>query len=171
MASAASKLILLLLVVLTVLVQTTQGLFPTVFGVSFMLLVPLVVCIGACFGETQGFVYGLLGGVLLDCASSSPDGVNALFFALAGCISGLLVSYVFRRTLPVIMIINTVICIIYSLLRWFMYVYLSVGSAGLTLLWSHYLASAVITAVFAPVTYLILRLCRQAYDSSRGENA
>ena len=54
-----------LLLLLAAVLQNTQGLFPEIFGVRAMLLIPAVVCIGMHERDIAGLFFGLSAGRLI----------------------------------------------------------------------------------------------------------
>ena len=85
--------------VLIGMILITGALQNRIFSQSpVFLLVPMASAAAFFEREFAGAFYGFLCGALWDLASPAPDGVYALTFAVAGCATGLLAHYVFRRT-------------------------------------------------------------------------
>jgi len=151
-----------LLILAVNILQNTKGFFFEPFGLRAFLLIPLVVSIGMFERSYAGALFGVLAGALWDSASAFWDGYNALFLMLTAAVCGLLINILMRNHLVTAMILSAVTCLIYSL----MYVMLVIVARGLDssgyLLWSFYIPSAVYTAVFTPVFYLIVRALMRA---------
>lgn len=151
-----------LLILAVNILQNTKGFFFEPFGLRAFLLIPLIVSIGMFERSYAGALLGVLAGALWDSASAFWDGYNTLFLMLTAAVCGLLINILMRNHLATAMILSTVTGLIYSL----MYVVLVVVARGLDsswyLLWSFYLPSALYTAVFTPVFYIIVRAVMRA---------
>jgi rod shape-determining protein MreD len=84
----------------------------------------MVVAIAMFEGETAGALYGVLGGLLWDCASGTAFGFNALFLMFIGITVGLLVNYLFRNTLFSVFLFTAVFSVIIELITWFFFYYM-----------------------------------------------
>ena len=151
------RILLFALVILTAMLQNTDGLLPVFFGARLFLLIPLVVCIGMCEGEVAGLVYGLIGGAFWDVCASGLDGIHAFYLAFVGCLSGILVHFLMRNRLLTQYCICGVSCIVYSVFYWFVTVYSQIGDANYNKLLTFYLPCAIVTTVFSFAVYFVIR--------------
>ena len=87
------------LILLTAVMQNTTGLFPEIFGVRAMLLIPAVVCIGMHERDIPGLFYGLLAGVVWDAFSAGPHSFNAVLLMTFGFVCGALIGTIMRNNL------------------------------------------------------------------------
>ena len=154
----ARRVIFLAFVALSALIENSAG-ARGIFSFKIIYMIPLVVSLGVFEKETCGLVYGIIGGAFIDVSSVSPDGLNALFFAFAGCTAGVLVHYVMKRNFISAFIITAVSSVIYETMAWLIRVMIPVGDRGCALLLSRYLPSAGLTVLILPVTYIITGLC------------
>lgn len=151
------RILLFAVVIVAAMLQNTDGLLPVFFGVRIFLLIPVVVSIGMCEGEISGLVYGLAGGAFWDVCAAGSDGIHCLYLAFAGCVSGLLVHFIMRNRLLTHYCICSVTCVIYSVLYWFVTVYMQIGDMNYNKLLSFYLPCAIVTTAFSFVVYYIIR--------------
>ncbi|MDO4847896.1 MAG: rod shape-determining protein MreD [Clostridiaceae bacterium] len=151
------------LIILAVnILQNTKGFFFEPFGMRAFLLIPLVVSIGMFERSYAGALLGVLAGALWDSASAFWDGYNALILMLIAAICGLLINILMRNHLVTAMILSASACVIYSVA----YVMFFIVARGLDspgwLLMSFYLPSALYTALFTPLFYILVRAIMRA---------
>ncbi len=151
------RVILFVLVLLTSMLQNTDGLLPVIFGARLFPLIPLIICIGMCEGETAGLIYGLAGGTFWDVCASGLDGIHAFYLAFIGCLSGILVHYFMRNRLLTQYCICGISCIGYSVIYWFVTVYSRIGDMNFNKLLKFYLPCAIVTTAFSFTVYFIVK--------------
>ena len=102
------RIILAVMLVVTFILQTTSGFFPSPFGIHACLLVPAAVCIAMFEREFSGMFFGLAAGMMLE--TVSPDSVcfYSVMFTLIGFISGILITYLMRNNLVTALIFTFV---------------------------------------------------------------
>lgn len=159
------RILLFLFVLIFAALQNTDGLLPCIFGARFFILIPLVIAIGMCEGELAGLFYGMIAGGFWDVCSSGIDGFHALYLALIGVFSGLLVRFFMRNKLLTQFCICAVSAFTHSILYWLISVYIPVGDNGYGKLLGFYLPSAVITTAISFVIYYTVRtICNKLQD-------
>lgn len=151
------RILLFAIVILTAMLQNTDGLLPVFFGARIFLLIPVIVCIGMCEGELYGLIYGLAGGAFWDVCALGPDGIHGFYLALIGCLSGMLVHFVMRNKILTQYCICAVASVIYCVFYWFVTVYARIGDMNYNKLLGFYLPSAVVTTVFSFIVYFIIK--------------
>lgn len=151
------RILLFLTVIILAALQNTEGLLPRIFGAHMMPLIPLIISVGMLEGEMYGLVYGALAGAFWDVCASGPDGLHALFLALTGCITGVLVHYIMKNRLLTQYCICAVSSVAYAVVYWLCSVYIPLGDAGGEKLLTFYLPSAVVTTVFSFLIYYFVR--------------
>lgn len=149
------RVIFAAMIIAAALAQNAKSGEFSVFGLKIIYMLPLVVSIGFFEKETCGLVFGIAGGCLLDLSSPAPDGLNALFFAFAGCAAGVLAHYLLRRNIISAFIITAVSSFLYGALSWLVNVMIPVGDTGCRLLLTRFLPSSGLTVLFLPVVYII----------------
>lgn len=154
---AAKRILLFFIVLLSALLQNTDGLMPVFFGARLFLLIPVVVCIGMCEGEVSGLIYGLIGGAFWDVCSAGIDGYHAFYLALIGCLSGVLIHFIMRNRLLTQYCICGISAVVYCLIYWMFTVYIPLGDMNYRKLLGFYLPSAVVTTAFSFVFYYVIR--------------
>lgn len=151
------RLIFVLFIILTAVMQNTKGYFPEIFGVRALLLIPLTVCIGMFEREIAGAALGLFAGALWDMSSGLGDGYNTLFLMLIGAGCGLLINVLMRNHLLTAFIMTAAASTLYVL----SYILFFVVSQGLDssgfLFFRYYLPSCIYTLLLTPIYYLIVR--------------
>lgn len=148
------RLALLCLFIVAGVIQNT-GLLPEPFGIPFLPLLPLTAAAGMFERETFGLNFGLLAGIMADVGSGTPDGINAVFYALTGFVCGLLVTYVFLNNIRSFMILGAVFTLLYTLTAWLAHGG-AVPGGSLTLL-RFYLPTALLNLPTLPLYYYLVR--------------
>ncbi|MBT9132027.1 rod shape-determining protein MreD [candidate division NPL-UPA2 bacterium Unc8] len=90
---------LLLLIILAIALQTTIFAAPTLFNVAPNLILLLTIFAGFHGGEVKGSIVGFTGGILLDHFSVHPVGLGAFSQTIAGTLSGILRSRLYRESI------------------------------------------------------------------------
>lgn len=157
MPVAVKRIVLFIAVIITAVLQNTDGLLPDVFGARMFLLIPLVISIGMCEGAMSGLLYGAAGGCFWDVCSAAPDGFNGLYLAFAGCAAGLLVRFVMRNKLLTEYCICAVSTGLHGILYWLFTVYIPLGDNRFSKLFGFYLPGAVITTAVSFIIYYLVR--------------
>ncbi len=150
------RLCLALILLLLSVLQNTNGLFPQIFGVRALLLIPAVVCIAMFERDIFGMIFGLFAGALWDVFSSGAS-YNALFLLTVGFICGTLINTIMRNNVVTAGILSFTAITLYNIIYWlFNFVFSGLDSAAF-MLWRYYLPSILYTAVFIPVMFIIIR--------------
>ena len=157
MPVAVKRIVLFIAVIITAVLQNTDGLLPDVFGARMFLLIPLVISIGMCEGAMSGLLYGAAAGCFWDVCSVAPDGFNGLYLAFAGCAAGLLVRFVMRNKLLTEYCICAVTTGLHGILYWLFTVYIPLGDNRFSKLLGFYLPGAVITTAVSFIIYYFVR--------------
>lgn len=145
------------LVLLTFFLWNTDGIIPKPWGITSMLMVPLVICIGMFQRETAGMVYGLFAGVLIDMFSSQTVCFHSIMLMAAGYFSGVLITRLMRNNLKTCLLLNLVFLFVYNSLFYFIN-YFSLTQSNTTYVYFDvYIASVFYTMVFVPFIYMTVR--------------
>ncbi|MBR4151148.1 MAG: hypothetical protein IKR08_07240, partial [Firmicutes bacterium] len=120
-------------------------------------LLPLTVAAAMFERETFGLCFGIVAGALTDIGATAADGVNTLFFAAAGFICGLLVTYVFLNNVRSCLILGAVVMLLYAPFSWLAHVGFSAAGESVPLLFGFYLPIAVLGIAMLPPLYYLLR--------------
>lgn len=151
-------LILLLLSVL----QNTDGLFPQIFGVRALLLIPCVVCIAMYERDIWGMILGLFAGALWDIFASGAS-FNALFLLTTGFLCGTLINTIMRNNIVTASLLSFISALIYNIGYWiFNIVIPETGSAAFLLL-RYFLPSIFFTALLTPAIFIIIRALEKRF--------
>jgi len=152
-------LILLLLSVL----QNTDGLFPQIFGVRALLLIPAVVCIAMYERDIWGMILGLFAGALWDIFSSGAS-FNALYLLTIGFLCGTLINTIMRNNIVTASLLSFISAFIYNTGYWIFNIILPKTDSAAFLLWRYYLPSVVFTTLLAPVIFIIIRALEKKFS-------
>jgi len=145
------------LILLAAVLQNTPGLFPEIFGVPAMLLIPVVVCTGMYERDIPGLFYGLFAGIVWDICSAGPPGLNAVMLMTFGFVSGALIGTVMRNNLVTALLLTGSAVFIYNTVYWiFAYVVKAYDGALMAYL-TFYLPSVLYTVLLMPVFYFIVK--------------
>ncbi|MBO4445347.1 MAG: rod shape-determining protein MreD [Clostridia bacterium] len=146
-----------LLVLVCAMLQNTPHLTLTILGSHPLILIPLVVFIGMFEKAIVAALYGMFAGILWDVTVAAGDGYNALILMLFATVASVLISYLMRNNISTALLLSLSAIVIYLLLHWFIFVVCSGATGGFITLVTFYLPTAVYTAVFAPLIYILLR--------------
>jgi len=145
------------LILCTAVLQNTAGLFPEIFGVRAMLLIPAVVCIGMHERDIPGLFYGLFAGLVWDAFSAGPHSFNAILLMTAGFVCGALIGTVMRNNLMTALLLTAGTVFIYNTLYWLAaYVFKSYAGAFNAYI-TFYFPSMIYTVILMPVFYYIVK--------------
>ncbi|MEI6577865.1 MAG: rod shape-determining protein MreD [Eubacteriales bacterium] len=154
------RLIFVCLLMLTAMLQNTDGLFPEIFGVRAMLLIPAVVCISMYERDISGIFFGLFAGLLWDTVSAGPQSFNAIMLTMIGFVSGVFIGTIMRNNIVTALLLTAAAVFIYNTLYWLIaYVFNSYSGAWLEY-FSFYLPACIYTIVLMPGFYYLVRLIR-----------
>lgn len=155
--------IFLLLIILTAILQNTNGLFPQIYNASAMLMIPLLICISMFEREVTSMVLGLVSGLIWDFYSTRMDG----FYSVLLVLTCFFCSYLIRRYMRnniVTAFVYTGICSIVCVVAYWIFFALAGGAQGAgMLIFSKYLPSALYTLVFTPVYYYFIKMISLKY--------
>lgn len=152
----------LILLVLTVL-QTTPGLFE-IKGVKPVLILPLAVFIAVFEGDTGGFCFAVVTGLVWDSVSDKPLGFSAILLAVCCVIIALLVIFFIKAS-----ILNCCILCFGAMCAYcffdFLFFYAIWGAGGLTTIFlTHFLPMIIYTAVVSPLIFLLIKAIASKYN-------
>lgn len=151
------RLILAAVILLTVFIQCTGGLFPRPWGVPAMLAVVLTVCVGMFEREIWGMLFGLFAGILLDAFSTQSLCFNSISLTLIGFVSGILITRLLRNNLKTCFILSVSALFLYNTL-YFIFCCVSLAGESANYIYTNiYLASVIYSGFFIPIFYIIIR--------------
>ncbi len=145
------------LVLLTFFVRNTHGIFPEPWGIPVMIMVPLVICIGMFQRETEGMIYGLFAGVLMDAFSSQTVCFHSIMLMSAGYFSGVLITRLMRNNLKTCLLLNVIFLFVYNTLFYFINYFSPDQSSTTYVFFDVYIASVFYTMLFVPFVYIAVR--------------
>ena len=116
---------------LLVIIQTSQLLPVTLFGIAPNLMIPVVLSIAIWEGERVGSIFGLFCGFTWDILTSKVIGYNAVFLMFTGYIVGTLTKTYLRPTVLNALILNFSALIVNGILV-YVFFYLLWNHAGFT---------------------------------------
>lgn len=125
----------------------------SIYGVSALLIIPLISAVSYFHKETYGLFYGLLFGLLFDSAASGTTCFYTLFFTVAGFLFGILADHFFNRNVYSAVFQCFIISLLFFILKWLIFVFIPYGDRGFFELVFRALPSAVYTAVFSVPLY------------------
>ncbi len=157
------RLSLALILLLTSVLQNTEGFFPQVFGIRALLLIPVVVCAAMYERDIWGMMLGLFAGALWDVFASGAS-YNALFLLTAGFICGTLINTIMRNNVVTASILTFIFSALYHIGFWFFnFVLTELDSAAFMLL-RYYLPGIAYTTVFVPIIFIIIRAVEKKFS-------
>lgn len=116
----------LTLLVVTAL-QTTPHLFPEIFGMRPILVVPLVIAIASREGIGAGGAFGVLAGLFWDLSGGALFGFHGFFLMAVGLLTGILVTEIFHASPFSALLFSGGFLFILELISWFFLDYMTGG--------------------------------------------
>lgn len=150
------RAVLAMFIIVAAILQNTDHLFPTIFGIRVFLLIPVVVCI-SMFEKDVAVFFGAFAGLLWDITSPTPDGFNTITLLLMAAICGALINYIMRNNIKTAILLTSCALIIYSLCYWLFFVVPMGFEGGAMMLFTYYLPCCAYTIVFMPLIYFMIR--------------
>ncbi|MBQ9067092.1 MAG: rod shape-determining protein MreD [Clostridia bacterium] len=144
-----------ILILVSVVLQNTPHLFPTILGAHAWLLLPLSVCISMFERNLSAGVFAILAGAFWDVATAKGDGFYAIFFLVTSTVVCVLMTYLFRNNLVTALLLSAAVILLFCVVHWLLFVL--VRGNGTSLFLTFYLPSALYTFLFTPVYYVIIR--------------
>ncbi len=136
--------------------QNSINAFPEIAGLRALPLIPFIICVTIFNPETAGMVYGLVAGLVMDISWSRTSGFNALSLFVMCAVCGLLIGFLFNRTIASTLLLSGIICLLYFLIYWLCFcVFAGIGDLAYCL-FARYLPMALYTWVFTVPFYFVL---------------
>lgn len=105
--------------------QSQTDFFPKIVGMAPLFIIPAVICIAIFEGENIGGIYGIIAGLIWDCGTNRIFGFNALFLMILGICAGLLVKFLFRRSLLTAAVFTVIFTLTHEMVTYFFFYYLT----------------------------------------------
>lgn len=150
------RLVFVLLIVLTALVQHTRGLTPQIGAARPWLLIPLLAAISLRETNVAAMLLGTLAGLLWDFASASMDGYYAILFCILSFAGSTLASFFLRRNFTACLLVTAVWLILTAATHWLFFVVLAGADHTVRILLRLEVASALYTFCFTPLYYFLI---------------
>ncbi len=146
------RVIFVLLIILTAVVQNTGARFNGVFGLHAFLLLPLIVSVSMFEREVTSSLFGAFAGLLWD-FSSGLDGYNMLLIMLIAAVSSILISRLMRNNIVTALVLGGVSIAIFEILYIYIFIVFDGGGYPFSQILRFYLPSFVFTLAFMPIYY------------------
>lgn len=148
-----------LLVVGACVLQNASGSLLDFFGARVFLLIPVCVSVAMFEREVPSAIIGAFAGVMWD-ISSGADGYNALVIMLLCAGVSLLISHLMRNNIVTALVLGAGATFVYE----FIYI-IRIAFAGNPIysIFTFYLPSFVLTVVFMPVCYYIIKTVYRSF--------
>lgn len=147
------SLVLLALVALTLLLQTTVFAFFQVAGVKPDLILMLVVFNGFLQGSREGAFLGFLAGLMQDAFTGSYIGLNALTKMLAGYLVGLAEGRLYKESAILAAVMTFLASVVSQLVYYVLLFYLQVLVSPQGAFFQVIIPTAIYTTLLVPLTY------------------
>ena len=135
-----------LYLLLLFLLQVTPGVFPAIFGVKPVFLLPAVICAAMFEGEFRGSILAVVAGLLWDTSRLRPFG----YFA---CLCGLLIVYFMRNNVLTALLYCFGGFLVYELIDWLIYFVPYSNGDAIQALYQVVLPRIVYSMLFVPLFY------------------
>lgn len=161
------RLIFGAVILITALLQNTEGFFPSFFGAEAFLLIPTCVCIAMFEREISGLFFGLFAGALWDMCALNSWGYNAIVLTIIAFACGALIKYIMRNNLVTAFLLCGCSVFLYSLLVWLTVFIFNGYSSAVRVLFTFYLPSTLYTLIFLPIYYFLVRFISKKFRFSK----
>ncbi len=148
------------LVLFTASIQNTDGLFPEIFGVRAMLLIPAVVCISMHERDIPGIFFGLFAGLLWDAFSAGQHNFNAIMLTTIGFICGALIGSIVRNNLVTALLFTSTAVFVYNTVYWLTAYLFHFYAGSFRVYFAFYLPSCIYTIAVMPAFYFLVRFIK-----------
>ncbi len=144
----------------SVLLQNSVGGFLEFFGARVFLCIPFCVAIAMFEREVPAAIFGALAGALWD-VSSGVDGFNTFVLMVMCAVCSLLISHLMRNNHITALVLGAGSVAAYEII----YIALRFWGAGSPIrqIFTFYLPSLIVTVVFVPVCYFIIKVIYNSY--------
>lgn len=156
-----TRVFYVVVILVSVLLQNTPHLFPTIMGCHAWLLLPVMVCVSMFEKNWTSALFAILAGAFWDAAAGWGDGFHALFFLITSTAVCLLMTYLMRNNLRSALILGAAVIVLYIVIYWLIFVVARHEPGAGMLFATFYLPSAAYTFLFMPVYYIIFRKFRR----------
>jgi len=148
------------LLAISVLLQNSVGGLLEFFGARVLICVPFCVAIAMFEREVPAAIFGALAGALWD-VSSGVDGFNTIVLMSLCAVCSLLISHLMQNNLITALVLGAGSVTAYEII----YIAVRFWGAGnpLRQIFTFYLPSLIITVVFVPVCYFIVKAIYNSY--------
>lgn len=150
------RLCLAAVVLLTALLQNTDGLLPSPLGFRAMPLIPAVVCISMFERELPGMFFGVFAGLLWDSAARTGTNLHAILLTVLAFVCGCLITHLMRNNILTALLLGGSATAVFLLFCFFKEFIFSGRIDGAYKLLTFYIPSAVYTVLFLPLLYYIV---------------
>ncbi len=148
------------LLVASVLLQNSIGGLSEIFSARVFLCIPLLVAIAMFEREVPAALFGALAGALWD-ASSGVDGFNTFVLMALSAVCSLLISHLMRNNHITALVLGAGSIAVYDII----YISVRFWGAGSPLrqIFTFYLPSLIITVLFVPICYFVVKSIYNSY--------
>lgn len=153
------------LVLVTALLQNTEGLLPSPLGFRAMPLIPAVVCVAMYERELSGMFFGAFAGLLWDGAARTGTNLNAFLLTILAFVCGCLITHLMRNNILTALLLGGSATALFLLFYFFKDFVVCGRLDGAYKLLTFYIPSTVYTVLFLPILYYaVLRIERKFSD-------
>ena len=142
-----------LYLLLLFLLQVTPGVFPAIFGVKPVFLLPAVICAAMFEGEFRGSILAVVAGLLWDTSRLRPFGYSAILLLIFACLCGLLIVYFMRNNVLTALLYCFGGFMVYELIDWLIFFVPYSNGDAIQALYQVVLPRIVYSMLFVPLFY------------------
>ena len=142
--------------------SVAQTSFVKVNGMPIGIVLLFVSATGMLFGERDGGIIGLIGGLIVDCLGGGIIYIAPLIYAVIGYFCGICVSRFLQRNLPSYIVYMIIVGIIKQAVNLLYFVMLSdnlnLMQIFVSILVPDYLAYVLLSQIFYGITYILYKI-------------
>lgn len=143
------------LIIVLCILQLQISVYPRLFDVTPLFLIPAVISLSMIENETVGGIYGVVAGLLWDTGTGHCFGFNGLNLMIIGLACGLIVKVILKKSALSAVLMTAAFTFLHECVTWFCFSYLSghgdLGKAFLRII----LPTTLMTVIFAAFIFIL----------------
>lgn len=151
------------ILLLTALLQNTDGFLPSPLGFRAMPLIPAVICIAMYEREIPGMFFGAFAGLLWDSVARSGTNLNTILLTVLAFVCGCLITHLMRNNIITALLLGgsgTALFMLFYFLKEFIFTGRVDGAYKLI---TFYVPSLIYTVLFLPLMYYIVHFIERKF--------
>ena len=149
--------------VLVALLQNTNGLLPSFFGIRALPFIPAAVCIAMFERELSGMFFGVFAGLLWDSAALNGRHFNAILMTILAFTCGALITHILRNNFITAVLLSGGALLVYNIACIVRDLVIGGHLDAAYKILSFYIPSGIYSLLFAAVFYFPVRALEKRF--------